>query len=116
MTTLTLEKLVAILSDDLGLTDDLLAAHDIHISTAVLPGTCHALIYHSRRNRCHIVVNSDLRPDCRNRAGLHELHHAIKDCPKQGCLIGWDQWHTTMEKDADQFAIANECNHSTAKV
>ncbi|MBO8161912.1 MAG: ImmA/IrrE family metallo-endopeptidase [Thermosipho sp. (in: Bacteria)] len=83
---------------------EILAQHNIRLSFADLGPQTRGIVYTSRRGRHHVVLNSNLTYEQKQKTFLHELKHILEDFPKHNYIIGFNIQYQHIEKSADIFA------------
>jgi hypothetical protein len=69
-----------------------------------LPSSILGFVYLSRRGNYHLILNGEVNYKTQCKTFIHEIKHIANDMPNMGYMIGLDMEHTSMEKEADNFA------------
>lgn len=76
---------------------------DLKTHSVSLGGVLHGFVYKSKKGKLHMFIDESLSPNATECTLLHESGHIIDHINKPTCIIGIDDMHSPLEKEANRF-------------
>ena len=73
----------------------------------------YGFVYLSSTQKYFVIINDSLTSELQKEVFLHEVEHIVYDMPELGYVIGLNMQHSSIEKNADQFAKLMAANFFT---
>ncbi|MBM7623659.1 ImmA/IrrE family metallo-endopeptidase [Sporohalobacter salinus] len=84
--------------------------HNIYHQLAKLPKEVWGFVYQSQYCNYFVIINKNLGYEMQREVFMHEVEHILYHFPEHNYIIGLDMHHTSLEDDADDFALEMMAN------